>query len=212
VPPFLTSSPSNITHMKAASCIIGLMILIGCNNKAQHSDESSGKKIFFTLYDSSIHYYQIGNSTKMLPYATNLLNVAQSLHNDSLLIVAYRVLGNCYYLKDDHATAIAYYLKGLPLAEHSDKMIVQLCKLYNNIGFNYNKLGYYKQALEYLTKAEAVRKIHMDKLSCFYIYENLSETWLGLKSPDSASWFLQLAENIHATIYPDTLENYILAS
>ena len=166
------------------------------------------RKEFYELKESCVTQYKLGNSDKMLTTARELLTTSQFISNDSFLVFSYRIMGNCYYLKNDHLTAINYYFKGIQLCESNPDLKDMLPDLYNNIGFNYGKLGLYDKSREYLKKAELVINPLTKDRALSYIYENLASSCLGQDSPIVALNYLKLASAASLR----TKENYIQAS
>ena len=169
--------------------------------------KSTPKEKFYILNNLCTYYYQTGRSDSMLTYAQELLKTAQLLKNDSFIIASYKVLGNCSRLKSDYISAIEYYFKAVHLAENQENLTGLLAILYNNIGDNYNKLGYHNEALKYLKKAQQLISINGNGFSKYavYIYTNLAETFLWTGNPDSALYYIQFADNANLT----AKDNYI---
>ncbi|TDX02160.1 hypothetical protein EDB95_3210 [Dinghuibacter silviterrae] len=178
--------------------MLALFLLAGCNgNNADKTAEGNNKKEFYDLYNSTLTYYKLGESNAMLDYAKEMLLYAQSLNNDSFEVVSYKMVGNCYYLLNDHISAINYYFTGIQLCENRPALTHLLPELYNNIGFNYSKLGVQDKALEYLKKAEDIASKSEAKSINVYILENLAETYLSLERPIPALHYLDLATKLN---------------
>lgn len=174
--------------------LASLIQIIASVNQKKISVRNGNNK-FYALMKTAKYLYTIGQADSMSIYTKQMIELAQQLKNDSFRVVAYRIHGNHYYLKNDYISAIDYFFKGIKIAEEVPELESQLSGLYNNIGFNYNKLKYYKFALKYLLRADTVTvKIYHWK-SNPYVYENLSEIYLGLGYPDSSLAYLKIADN-----------------
>lgn len=124
-----------------------------------------------------------------------LLGIAQTLNNDSLLVISYGNLGNYFANKSDFHSSLAYYLKALRMAEKS-RDAEKLCKLYNNIADQYRSLKDHQQAIVYLRKAQALlpQASVVTPTMPQYVYINFCESFLGLGNSDSALKYIQLAD------------------
>ena len=71
---------------------------------------------------------------------TELMRIAQSLRNDSLLAISYDLLGQYTRSKGDNAAALEYMFKAIPLAEQArDKR--RLSSIYFDIASVYDALN-----------------------------------------------------------------------
>jgi tetratricopeptide (TPR) repeat protein len=84
-----------------------------------------------------------------------MVKIAQELNNDSLLAIAYNTVGNYFLINNgDFSNALAYFFKGIPLAESAnDKR--RLSSLYIDIAVTYYKLNNFEEQIKYLRKATA---------------------------------------------------------
>ncbi len=173
--------------------------------------KSTPKEKFYTLNNICTYYYQAGRSDSMLIYARELLKISQLIKNDSFVIASYKVLGNCSRLKSDYISAIEYYFIAVHLAENKENLTGLLAILYNNIGDNYNKLGYHEEALKYLNKAQQLISANGASFvkNAVYIYTNLAETFLWTGKPDSALLYVQRAEQVNLKARDHYIESAI---
>jgi hypothetical protein len=70
-----------------------------------------------------------------------MLRIAQELNNDSLLAIAYNLVGG-YFISNsgDYGKALEFYFKGIPLAEKANDMR-RISSLDTDISVGYFKLG-----------------------------------------------------------------------
>jgi tetratricopeptide (TPR) repeat protein len=189
--------------MKGVLTAALITLLIHCGNAQmnianrllQLETTPLSKSKFYLLEDISTFYYQKGESDSMLPVAQHMLNTAQLLKSDSFLMASYKHLGNCSYIMSDFVTAIQYYFQGVHLGEDKPNLEAIRSVLYNNIGENYNKIGYYEEALKYFRKAlSSIPGADSIQKSTVYANSNLAETYLLLDSVDIAFHYLRIAD------------------
>jgi two-component system, NtrC family, sensor kinase len=163
--------------------------------KAQVSNATTEMEQFAASRKLANYYRSSGDIDAYGAVSQELLGIAQTLNNDSLLVISYGNLGNYFANKGDFHSTLAYYLKALRLAEKSNDA-EKLCKLYNNVADQYRSLKDYPQAIAYLRKAQALlpKAALVTPEMPQYVYINLCESFLGLGNSDSALKYIQLAD------------------
>lgn len=123
-----------------------------------------------------------------------LHQIAEQLNNDSLLAISYNWIGNYFRSnKGDNTTALAYFFKGIPLAEKAkDKR--RLSSLYFDIALAYLNLYNPSDAIKYIRKGGANLPDTSSPMHDFMAkqYQMFMATYFLLKErPDSALHFVQ---------------------
>jgi hypothetical protein len=128
-----------------------------------------------------------------------LLQIAQQLHNDSLLATSYNWIG-LYFLidKGENVTSLEYFFKAIPLAEETgDKR--RISSIYFDIALVYLNLGNKEDILKYTLKGEASLPENSHPLYSYMLCQfqrNIATYFLLNNQPDSA---LQYAQALSAT-------------
>jgi two-component sensor histidine kinase len=146
-------------------------------------------------------YKDMGGDSRTLEYinkgigyskhAYNLFNairdtagMVESLNQCGIL---YRDIGKTNSSKHYYDSAFAVYTKAVEMIERSGKGRKSISKLYNNISQVYNEYRKdYKQALDYLFKAEAENKINNNLSSLSFNYGNMALVYTKLNQPGKA--------------------------
>ena len=130
-------------------------------------------------------YSVIGSVDSANNYLAELYKIAALLKNDSLLTISYYETSIFLDYKSDSKEQINYLLKGLKIAEQKYPSIIY--KFYNGLGSAYYDLQDYKQALNYLYKAENLLiKINDPAISRSYLYHLFALAYNNLDKMDSA--------------------------
>lgn len=162
--------------------------------KAKRLSHLSQKEQYNALLNKADALYREGKADSMLLISQELLESAEMLKEDSLLMAAYKMLGNHSRLISDYVSAIEYYISGLHIAEGNRAYLGLQVAFYNNIGDNYNQMKDYITALAYLKKADSVIAGTTIVLkNAVYIYDNIAETYLFLGQPLDALPYLNRA-------------------
>ena len=163
--------------------------------KAQVSKAATEMERFDASRKLANFYRSSGDIEAYGAVSQELLGIAQTLDNDSLLVISYGNLGNYFANKGDFHSTLVYYLKALRLAEKSNDA-EKLCKLYNNVADQYRSLKNYQEAINYLRKAQVLlpRATAVTPEMPQYVYINFCESFLGLGNSDSALKYIQLAD------------------
>lgn len=139
-------------------------------------------------------YYTSGSGNIDSSSCTQMLRIAQQLNNDSMLAIAYNLVGGHFISSSgDYIKALEYYLKGIPLAEEAhDKR--RISSLYTDISVVYFKLNNPAEQIKYLQKA---RQNLPDPGTPKYYYMlrqvqyNLGRYFFSQGKPDSALHYAQ---------------------
>jgi len=169
--------------------------------KAQVSNAATETERFDASRKLANFYRSSGDIDAYGAVSQELLGIAQTLNNDSLLVISYGNLGNYFANKGDFHSTLSYYLKALRLAEKGNDAD-KLCKLYNNVADQYRSLKNYPEAISYLRKAQVLlpRATAVTPEMPQYVYINFCESFLGLGNSDSALKYIQLADaELHKT-------------
>ena len=149
----------------------------------------------FDLYNKiGEEYFSSGNNNLDSASCLKMLQIAQQLNNDSLLVISYNFIGNIFLLNTgDYSKALEFFFKGVPLAEkENDKR--RLSSLYIDISIVYENLGNPTEQIIYIRKAESTLP---EKSSPMYNYMvrqiqyNYSRYFLSVRKPDSAMHYTQ---------------------
>ncbi len=140
--------------------------------------------------------YGYAGQSDSLQYATGqMLKIASGTHQDSLLARAYLQIGNYFSNISDFKQALEFQFKSLSLAEKS-KNIPAIWLATKEVGVSFKRLKNYGEALRYLYKAALhINKVPSDGTSSAAnrTYSHMAEVFIGLKQPDSALRYIQLA-------------------
>lgn len=123
-----------------------------------------------------------------------LLQIAQQLHNDSLLATAYNWIGTYFLVgKGENVTSLEYYFKSIPLAEKTgDKR--RISSIYFDMALVYLNLGNKENMLKYTLKGEANLPDPSHPLYSYMLSQfqrNMSSYFLLNNQPDSALHYAQ---------------------
>jgi len=154
--------------------------------------------------------YITGEGNPDSSYCIDLVRIAQQLHSDSLLAIAYNQVGNYFFrVRGDFSRAIEYFFKGIPFAEATqDKR--RLSSLYIDIGAVYMKLNNAEQEIKYIQKALASLP---EKTSPRYhfvaaqVYYYLSEYFLKQEQYDSVFHYVQLLNEVNLSLKSPMFES-----
>ncbi len=94
-----------------------------------------------------------------------------------------------HYLADDYTRAILYADSALAMLEAPNSSNgLMWCRLYNNLGLNYESLGRSGRALEYFQKARDIRLnvLHKEDSHVVKFLKNIAHAQLGLGDPYTA--------------------------
>ena len=122
------------------------------------------------------------------------LKYYQSIQYKDLQAV-YSLLGKLYYSQGDYDLALTYELKALQIAERNKDTTQQLCEILNNLGFIYYKLNDGDNALKYFSKSLEIAKSKKDSRNIYMVASNVAESYLKLKEPLKAKFFLEDINN-----------------
>ncbi|MDI1256729.1 MAG: hypothetical protein PSV16_11575 [Flavobacterium sp.] len=176
-----------------------------------HASHSSKEKI---LLDEVKNAYQLGKSETLKISVKKLLDYAEATSNDTLKILGLRYYGNYYYLRNEHAYAIEKYIAAIKIARKDESLKKFLAKLYNNIAYNFTKIGYYDEALRQLHNAKKSIIINItDNATKAFIYENIAQTNLFYQKLDSVGFYIKLAASVNTNPKSGKYyDNYIQSS
>ncbi len=126
-----------------------------------------------------------------------MLKIATSAQQDSLLARAYLEIGSYFSITSDFKQAVEFEFKSLMLAEKA-KSTRDTWLANKDIGVNFKHLKNYSEALRYLKKAESLLKevSLTDPIAPNRTYTHIAEVYLGLGQPDSALRYVQLANEV----------------
>ena len=124
-----------------------------------------------------------------------LLQIAQSLKNDSLRAISYNWIGSFFaFSKGDITSGLEYYFKGIPYAlKSNDKR--RISSLYFDIGVLYNTFGNFAAGFENTIKGGLNLPAPTAPLYNFMLtqyYRNLTVYYLASHHTDSALKYAQL--------------------
>lgn len=97
-------------------------------------------------------YGKLKNYPSSLEYVTQAKMIFQDLKNDSMLIIAYNILGNLYAVNHQYKEALKTYSNSLKLAV-AENLIDRQGSILNNIGVLYYNQKKYDKAINYYEKS-----------------------------------------------------------
>lgn len=188
-----------------------LLVMMAVTGVAQSRTADSLKKALdrtdrpaerFDILNKIAEDYYTSGGGNIDSSCIQMLRIAQQLKNDSMLAIAYNLVGG-YFISSsgDYSKALEFYFKGIPLAEEANDQR-RISSLYTDISVVYFKLGNPVQQVKYLRKA-------WDNLpnpnSPMYYYMlrqvqyNMGRYFLSQGKPDSALHYAQalIETNFH---------------
>ncbi len=139
-------------------------------------------------------YRYSGQTDRSRKIAEQILKIASNSHQDILLARAYIIIGSDFNATSEFKQSIEFQLKGAALAERS-KSASDLWRVYKELGINFKLLKNYNEALRYLRKSARYLNA-VDANSSNRTYSHMAEVFLGLRQPDSALRYVQLANEV----------------
>ncbi|PJF44436.1 MAG: hypothetical protein CUN55_03945 [Phototrophicales bacterium] len=138
-------------------------------------------------------YRRLSNYEQALKYAEQALDFAQSIHNDTLSVEAYNVLGTLYVSSGRNAEmGMVYFNKALAIAKRLGDL-KRAAQLSNNIAETARLRGDYQSALVmYRQTEETARRIGNRQIITTSMM-NAGAAWLGLRKYKRALVVLQSA-------------------
>jgi tetratricopeptide (TPR) repeat protein len=115
--------------------------------------------------------------------------IAKELKRDSLMMIAYRAIGNRYIIKTDYNFSLDSYSKALKHAETD----IQRASLYGNLAYVYIVTENNEVALSYLAKMKQVNQQGQDLYFRNLLY---GIVFNNLRKPDSALFYFRKAEDV----------------
>ncbi|MEP2669192.1 MAG: ATP-binding protein [Cyclobacteriaceae bacterium] len=133
-------------------------------------------------------------------YSIQMLQIAQQMHNDSLLAISYNWLGSYFYLnKGDNATGLEYFYKALPYALKVDDKR-RISSLYFDIALVYFDLLNYEGALLATRKGGQSLPAQSHPMYDFMLMQyqgNMADYFLRVSQLDSAFFYAnELAKTV----------------
>lgn len=150
--------------------------------------------------------YTVGDTDSAT--CTELLQIAQTLRNDSLLAISYNIIGQYISrVKGDNATGLDYFFKAIPLAEKAhDKR--RLSSIYFDLAIVYSNLQNNEAFGKYIRKGGENLPDTSHPLYNFMLvqYQRGMATYFVLKNqPDSALVYAQpltiTSQRINSQLY-----------
>ncbi|HKO81023.1 MAG TPA: hypothetical protein VJU78_11540 [Chitinophagaceae bacterium] len=134
-------------------------------------------------------YYTTGLFDSSAILQKEMFAIAKELRRDSMMMIAYRAIGNRYVIKADYNFSLVSYAKALEYAETD----VQKASLYGNLAYVYIVTENNEVALSYLEKMKQVNQQGQDlffrNLLYGIVYNNLGK-------PDSTLFYFRKAEDV----------------
>jgi tetratricopeptide (TPR) repeat protein len=159
----------------------------------------------FTAYRAlDRYYYTVGLYDSSAMTQKKLFSIAENQKNDSLIVLAYRAIGNRYTTKTDYNFALSMYFKALEFANTNESKAT----LYGNITYLYAITGNNQLALNYARKSAALGEF---PFSQFVGNIFLGLVYTNLNKPDSALVYLQKAANATPARPDPTMNSILLA-
>ncbi|MDO8992596.1 MAG: hypothetical protein Q7U83_06005, partial [Daejeonella sp.] len=118
-----------------------------------------------------------------------MVAIANDLNRDSMMMMAYRAIGNRYLIKTDYNFSLVSYSKALEHAETDN----QKASLYGNLAYVYIVTGNNEVALSYLQKMKKVNQTGQDLFFRNLLYGIVNN---NLNRPDSALFYFRKAEDV----------------
>lgn len=115
----------------------------------------STKNILFkTFFWRGLNYYELKDWNQSNKYLKKSIEIGEKLDNDSILVVAFKTIGNIHYIRREYSKALSNYQKSLQLlrcGKFSSDMLKS--SILQNIGISYSMLYNNDSALIYLQKS-----------------------------------------------------------
>jgi len=133
------------------------------------------KGIINAQYNAGLFNELKGNLKSAFAYEDSALVASSEFNNQEKLSSIYNELGNITSDQNDYSAGLDYYFKALALDSASNpKSIGKVC---NNIGLDYEDMGIYLKAEEYLIKAQKAFETQHDESGISSIYSNLGNLY-----------------------------------
>lgn len=157
------------------------------------SRETSLLEQFAITSDLSTAYIRTGNMDSVPPNIKKLFKIAEQLHNDSLLMLAYLSVSQYLDYRSDTKAELEYIIKAQKIAEKEYR--TQLPIVYYSIAVVYEDLGNSVEALKYLRKTQSLlsKGFALPQSKEAYYYWHFANVFVALNQLDSALHFMQLA-------------------
>ncbi len=108
--------------------------------------------------------YKVSKLMESESFLNQSLELAESMHNDSLMVQALKTLGNVQVRQRKFTLAIDFYKRSLDLENsRSNSSKITASSLYQNIGISFASLEQYDSALIYLRKCLLLKEQHLNK-------------------------------------------------
>ncbi len=138
------------------------------------------------MYD---HPLEAGN------YALEAKVLSERIGYPSGLAVAYRLLGNSFWIQANQSAALDNFLRGLKIADSTGNTQVQ-ADLMGNLGMVYNEISDYRTALKYYKESLSRQVALRNKLREGIMRLNVGNGYYRLKKYDSSLLFYQQSYDI----------------
>lgn len=142
-------------------------------------------------------YYAYAGEPDSLQYANGqMLKIATTTQQDSLLAKAYLQIGSYFSNISDYKQALEYQFKSLSFAEKA-KSKYDIWLASKEAGSSFKQLKNYSEALKYLKKAESfIKDATLAGNVPSRTYSHMAEIFLGLGQTDSALRYVQLTNEV----------------
>ena len=181
--------------------------------REQVKKAKTGLERFDNIRRQCIYYHQNGIIDSLSSYSKEMLAIAQKEKNDSLLSLSYGWIANYFDDVGDFANALEFNFKALQVAEKI-RDTERIGVLHNNISWAYIQLGNFSAGAEYGKKSAAILLSIRDKLiykiGLPLAYDDVAQSYLGLKQADSALQYTQLANAANLKLGNHYVQSWIL--
>lgn len=135
------------------------------------------------IFDSSLHYFVKAN------------NLFEELNDSVWVVSSYSSIGNTYYYKGNHRTAIKYHSQSLKLAEEWN-LKPQAANAHNNLAIIYSEQKFYDRALEHYQAAKRHFLTEKDSYTIGAVELNIGNIYAATGRPDSAIYYFLQADSL----------------
>ncbi|WP_420379852.1 tetratricopeptide repeat-containing sensor histidine kinase [Gilvibacter sp.] len=141
--------------------------------------------------------HQKAIKSKITPYLDELVQFATDKDDPSYLTIAYGRLATSFNHADDMENAIAFYDKAIALAYSTGDTLRAISQQFNKgVAYNSSEMKMYKQGIEAFTIAAEYFLKKNQKQYLAFAYNNLGESYAGLKDYDKALIYYLKADSI----------------
>lgn len=162
------------------------------------------------FYYISLAYWRKGQIDKTMLNALRCLKYINSRTDPEVYVRINNILGNLYYLDQNHTLALEYYLQGLEIARQYKYDTLRI-NFMINIGSLYQNLNQHEKAIRYFTKAERLEEKSKKADSEFYrmktsIYLNFAISYLYLEKYEPAASYIAQAMECKEQLEEESLD------